>query len=70
MNKEDRKKYNKEYYLKNKEKIIDNGCKKVQCEFCDRTVIKNNLLIHQKLPICKRKAQLKNDNKKRLEELN
>ena len=67
MNKELRKEYNKNYYLKNKSIIIGKGCTKIQCEFCDRLVIKNNLLKHQTLPICMRKSELKKENKKRLE---
>ncbi len=67
MNQDQRKEYNKTYYLKNKTVIIGKGCTKVKCEFCDRLVIKNNLLKHQTLPICKRKADLKKENKKRLE---
>jgi hypothetical protein len=70
MNKEERKEYNKDYYTKNKEIIIAKGCSKVICEFCERTVIKNNILKHQTLPICKRKADLKILNNLRKQENN
>lgn len=58
MNTEERRQYNKEYYSKHKSEILSKLCQKVECEFCHRTIIKNNLLTHQQLPICKRKAEL------------
>ncbi len=67
MNQEQRAIHNKTYYQKNKTVIIGKGCTKVKCEFCDREIIKNNLLKHQTLAICKRKSDLKKENKKRLE---
>ena len=70
MNQEQRKQYNKDYYIKNKDKILKTALTKIKCEFCDRMVIKNNMLIHQKLNICKRKAEQKAQHKKRNEELN
>ena len=54
MDKDQRKEYNKIYYSVNKEKILMDLCKKVQCDFCGRTVIKNNLLNHEQSDICKR----------------
>jgi transposase-like protein len=58
MDKEERKQYNKEYYLKHKLEILNKLCEKVECEFCHRQVIRNNLISHQQKPICKRKAEL------------
>jgi hypothetical protein len=58
MDVEIRKQYNKSYYQKNREKLLENACKKVECEFCKRTVSNVNLLKHYTLPICKRKAEL------------
>jgi hypothetical protein len=70
MNQEQRKQYNKDYYSKNKDKILKTALTKQKCEFCDRMVIKNNIHIHQKLNICKRKAEQKAQQQKRNEELN
>ena len=46
----------KEVVTKYKDKILKTALTKQKCDFCDRMVIKNNMLIHQKLNICKRKA--------------
>ena len=54
MDKEERKQYNKVYYSVNKDRILADLCQKVQCEYCGRTVIKNNILTHEKSEICKR----------------
>ena len=70
MNPEQRKQYNKDYYTKNKDKILKTALTKQKCDFCDRMVIKNNMLIHQKLNICKRKAEQKAHQQKRNEEYN
>ena len=56
-----RKNYNKFYYESNKEEILRKACEKIQCEFCHRIVIKNNLLSHYKSEICKRKSVLVRD---------
>ena len=56
MNNEQRKQYNKDYYIKNKEKILKNALTKQTCKFCNRSIIKNNMHIHQSLNICKRTA--------------
>jgi hypothetical protein len=58
MTPEERKEYNKKYYEENKDKIIKKACEKVECPFCKRQVISNNLLKHFNLPICRRKTQL------------
>jgi hypothetical protein len=60
------KEYNKQYYAKNKDEILRKLNSKVQCEFCDRTVIKNNFHKHQKSDICKRKQEEKINRLKRL----
>ena len=56
-----RQNYNKYYYEKNKETILQKACEKVECEFCKRKVIKNNLISHYKSDICKRKSELLKD---------
>ena len=53
MNNETRKEYNKEYYAKNKNVILQKLTSKVTCEFCGRTVSFSNLQKHFLLPICK-----------------
>lgn len=53
-----RQDYNKYYYESNKDEILRKACEKIQCEFCHRTVIKNNLLSHYKSDICRRKSAL------------
>ena len=65
MNTEQRALYNKNYYEKNKVKLISNGCAKVVCPFCLRTVIKNNLLVHQSKQICKKHESILLNNKLR-----
>jgi hypothetical protein len=54
MDKDQRKEYNKIYYANNKERIISDLCTKVECSFCGRSIIKNNLLKHEKSAICQR----------------
>ena len=53
MNSEERKNYNKTYYAINKAKILKIACEKVECEFCKRTVIKNNIQKHKASKLCK-----------------
>lgn len=69
MNNEQRKIYNKSYYLKNKEKILKTALTKQTCEFCNRSIIKNNMQIHQSLKICKRTADHNALLKKRKEDI-
>jgi hypothetical protein len=59
MNQEERKAYNKTYYSVNREIILKDLCSRVECEYCGRTVIKNNILIHERSEICKRHRQRK-----------
>lgn len=44
--------YQKEYYKNNKDKLLSYGNKKVKCLLCNRCVIRNNILKHQKKAIC------------------
>lgn len=61
-----RKEYNKMYYQKNKEQILERACKKMQCEFCQRSVIAYNFQKHQNTDICRRRQQQSHERKKRL----
>ena len=57
MTPEQRQQYNKKYYDEHKEEILAKASTKVTCEFCGRSVIKNNIYLHYKLPICKRRTE-------------
>jgi len=46
------KEYNKEYYQKNKTKLLADQKIKVQCPKCFREVIKSNLNKHFKTKLC------------------
>jgi hypothetical protein len=59
MNQEERRIYNKTYYSVNRELILKDLCSRVTCDYCGRTVIKNNILIHERSEICKRHRQRK-----------
>ena len=48
MDKDQRKEYNKIYYANNKARILYDLCTQVECPFCKRSIIKNNLLKHEK----------------------
>ena len=69
MNKEERKEYNKLYFEKNKETILDKHYrKKVQCEFCHRVVSVNNLAKHKNYLIClKKSAEIAKNEKRKME---
>ena len=54
MDKDQRKEYNKIYYANNKARILYDLCTQVECPFCKRSIIKNNLLKHEKSLICQR----------------
>lgn len=58
MTKAERKEYNKNYYTNNKSKILEKACEKIECEFCHRKVIKNNLKKHYTSAICKRYSEI------------
>jgi maltodextrin utilization protein YvdJ len=66
------KRYNAEYYQKNKKTILGNACKKMVCEYCQRTVIANNLKKHHKSKICedttKRNERIAKKLKERMDE--
>ena len=49
--------YNKAYYANNKEAILSKACEKIECPFCKRSVMKNNLLHHKITPLCARKQE-------------
>jgi len=51
-----KKLYNKAYYEKNKETIIKNLCKKVECPICKKKISFNQFKKHINRPICQRKA--------------
>ena len=72
MNQEERKLYNKTYYSVNREIILKDLCSRVTCDYCGRTVIKNNILIHEKSEICKRHRQRRFEKEqfKQLNEIN
>ncbi len=50
--KEKQKEYNKQYHEKNKQKIEEQLGKKVECQFCKRSVRYQNLFKHQKTKYC------------------
>ena len=60
MDRELRKQYNKQYYENHKEALLQKLTKKVNCEFCNRTISSCNLNKHYTLAICKN-TQAKND---------
>ena len=72
MNKEERKAYNATYYSVNREIILKDLCSRVTCDYCGRTVIKNNILIHERSEICKRHRQRRFEKEqfKQLNEIN
>ena len=51
--------YNKQYYLKNKERTMEKLKKKVQCDVCGRTVSFQFLPKHKQKPICLYHASLR-----------
>lgn len=53
--KDQAKEYQKQYYEKNKEKLLNEMKTKVACEYCFRNVNKYNLPSHQKSQLCKKK---------------
>ena len=44
MDIQERKQYNAVYYSLHRDRILNYLCTKVECQFCTRTVIKNNFL--------------------------
>ena len=53
MDPEMRRAYNSLYYKRKKEKNLNKLTSKVNCEFCNSTVLFANLQKHYVLPICK-----------------
>ncbi len=68
MNSEERKMYNKNYYQSHRNEILKVACEKIECEFCKRKVIKNNILKHQKTILCKNQEKLNIEREKRLKQ--
>ena len=54
-----KKDYNKTYYEKNRRKIINSACEKIQCDKCDKFITRKGIQCHQKTKLCK-KLQLEN----------
>ena len=52
--KQTKQEYAKEYYQTNKQKIIDRGCQKVQCDLCLRIITRNSLSKHMSSSLCLR----------------
>jgi hypothetical protein len=67
---EERKEYNKIYYEKNGTVILEKLTKKVECEFCHRTVSAVNLIRHCNLPICKKYQIIWKTKNERLNDIN
>ena len=60
--------YNKQYYLKNKEKITAVQYAKTQCKYCQQCVAKFYMNNHQKTNKCKRlREMLEEENLKKLQ---
>lgn len=62
----DRTEYNKKYYQKNREKILDDFAKKVYCKCCEKNLTKSNFQFHKnsRKHIMNEKNQDKNQDKK------
>mgnify|MGYP003386052865 CR=1 FL=1 len=50
----DMKQYQKNYYQANRQKLIDYGCNKIQCDLCNRTIARNQMRKHKLTKICKK----------------
>ena len=59
MNSEDKKKYNAEYYAKNKAKIAEKLYQKEECPICQRKVSHQNMIKHRKSSYCKARDKSK-----------
>lgn len=51
--------YMREYYLKNKEKIMNKLKEKCVCEYCDRRVCHQNMIKHKESDYCLRRRKIK-----------
>lgn len=52
------KEYNRQYYAKNKGKILDQLSRKVKCPKCERNVSMCNFVRHQTKSICRKYEEL------------
>ena len=46
------KDYNRQYYLNHRDQMLSYGKKKVNCEYCNKSVSRNNLIKHQNTKKC------------------
>ena len=51
--------YNRLYYLQHRDSMLAYGNRKVNCEFCDKSVSRNNLKKHQNTKKCLLKHKFK-----------
>jgi hypothetical protein len=51
--------YMREYYLKNKERIINKLKEKCICEYCNRSVCHQNMIKHMESDYCLRRRKIK-----------
>ena len=51
--------YAKNYYEKNREKIIERGKKRIICERCGLEICRNAKLVHQSRKVCQLKFRIK-----------
>ena len=51
-NKNKIKEYNRNYYLQNRDQMLIYGKRKVVCQYCNKSVSRNNLLKHQNTKKC------------------
>ena len=63
---EKRKDYNKKYYEKNRQKVIDYMCEKIECTFCKRKVCRNFYDQHKQTAICKNRVLKQQRDEQRL----
>lgn len=52
------KDYNKDYYAKNKERLLANACTKIRCEHCNMECSKSNMSKHIQTEKHKLRAQI------------
>ena len=51
-NKNKIKEYNRQYYLQNRDQMLEYGKRKVICQHCNKSVSRNNLIKHQNTKKC------------------
>ena len=69
MNQQERKEYNKEYYAKNKTKIIELISKKEPCKLCGKVITHQKMKKHQRSAYCMDKQDDLVEMKKQIEQL-